>query len=79
MNYQFPPDVDELVQKQLATGQYVSEDAVLLDALQTLDAERQEWAAIQEGLSTLDQGHEGISLQEGFDAVRAKYNVPADA
>jgi len=72
MTYQFPPDVDELVQKHLATGQYVSEDEVLRDALQTLDAERQEWVAIQEGLATLEQGHEGVSLQEAFDAVRAK-------
>ena len=79
MTYQFPSDVEELVQKQLATGEYVSEDEVLLDALRTLDAERQEWAAIQVGLASLEQGHEGVSLQDAFDAVRAKYNVPADA
>jgi len=79
MTYQFPPDVDEFVQKQLATGEYVSEDEILRDALRALDAERQEWAAIQEGLATLELGHEGVSLQEAFDAIRAKYHVPADA
>ena len=65
MRYQFPPGVDELVQKHLATGHYVSEDEVLRDALQTLDAERQKWAAIEEGLSTLDQGEKRVSLPTG--------------
>ncbi len=79
MSYQFPADIVELVQKQLATGEYVSEEEVLRDALRTLDADRQEWAAIQEGLATLEQGHGGISLQDAFDSIRTKYSVPSDA
>ena len=79
MSYPFPFDVAELVQKQLATGAYVSEDEVLRDALRSLDAEREEWAAVQTGLVTLEQGNEGVSLQTAFDSIRAKHDIPADA
>ena len=79
MSYPFPLDVAELVQKQLATGEYVSEDEVLRDALRTLDAEREEWAALQAGLATLDEGNRGVSIEAAFDSIRAKHNIPADA
>ena len=36
MACQFPPEVDQLVKRQLASGQYGSEDDVLLDALRSL-------------------------------------------
>lgn len=70
MSYQFPPDLDELIRKQMATGDYSTEDDVLRDALRSLAGQREEWNAIQEGLKTLDDGHPGVSLDEAFRQVR---------
>ena len=75
MSYQFPPDVDELVRKQMETGDYGAEDDVLREALRSLSERRDDWAAIQEGLKTLDEGHSGVSLDEAFRQVRERNNV----
>ena len=44
--YKFPPAVSDLVQKQLASGQFATEDEVLLAALQTLETESEDWLAV---------------------------------
>jgi Arc/MetJ-type ribon-helix-helix transcriptional regulator len=51
MAYQFPPNVDELVKQQLATGDYESEDEVLIDVLRLLQRQREDLAAIQKVLT----------------------------
>ena len=79
MTHQFPPEIDELIRKQMATGQYESEDQLLIDALRSLESEQQEWLAIKESLDTLDQGEQGVSLDEAFESVRTKHNIPQDA
>jgi len=79
MAYQFPPEVDDLIRKQMATGLYASEGQLLLDALRALETEKEEWLATKEGLDSLDQGEQGVSLQEAFDSVRAKHNISPDA
>ena len=76
MGYHFPPNVDTLVKKQLKSGQYASEDDVLLDALRALQAHQEESAAIQESLDTLDQGDPGVTLEQAFDTIRRRHNVP---
>ncbi len=75
MSYQFPPDVDELVRKQMETGDYGTEDDVLREALRSLSEQRDDWAAIQEGFKTLDDDHPGVSLDEAFRQVRERNNV----
>jgi len=40
VSYQFPPEIAKLLADQLAAGHYLSEDAVLLDALHALVAQR---------------------------------------
>ena len=75
MSYQFPPDVDEQVKKQMATGEYASEDDVLREALRTLNQQRNDWEAIQAGLKTLDDGNTGVSLDDAFRQVRERNNI----
>jgi Arc/MetJ-type ribon-helix-helix transcriptional regulator len=66
MAYQSPPDVDELVREQMATGDFGTEDDVLREALRSLAEQRDDWNAIQVGLKTLDEGNPGVSLDEAF-------------
>jgi Arc/MetJ-type ribon-helix-helix transcriptional regulator len=73
MPYSFPTELQQLVQRQLATGNYANEDEVLLDAMIALN-EREEllqpWKAeIRSRIDSLDRG-EGIELQ-GDDALQA--------
>lgn len=79
MAYDFPPQVHELVRKQLDAGHYKSEDDVLLAALHSLETEQEDWAAVREALDSLERGEQGLSLQEAFEAIRRKHSIPADA
>ncbi|MBS0207720.1 MAG: hypothetical protein JSS27_02080 [Planctomycetes bacterium] len=67
MSYQFPPDLEKLVQDRMAAGGYASEDEVLRDALRALgafdhsaaemdDEYRNTVAAVQEGAVDADNG-----------------------
>jgi Arc/MetJ-type ribon-helix-helix transcriptional regulator len=67
--YKFPPAVSDLVQKQLASGQFATEDEVLLAALQTLETESEDW------LDSLEAGDRGMSLQDAFDEVRKRHSI----
>ena len=53
--YKFPPAVSDLVQKQLASGQFLTDDEVLWAALQTLETESEDWLAVREALVPLRQ------------------------
>jgi Arc/MetJ-type ribon-helix-helix transcriptional regulator len=73
MSYAFPSKLQQLIQDELATGNYVNEDDVLLHAMTAL-REREEslklWQAeIQDRIGSLDRG-EGIELQNE-QALRA--------
>ncbi|MFM7166104.1 MAG: type II toxin-antitoxin system ParD family antitoxin [Planctomycetaceae bacterium] len=73
--YKFPPVVRHLVQKQLASGQFATEDEVLLAALQTLETESEDWLAVREALDSLEAGDQGLSLQDAFDEVRKRHSI----
>ncbi len=73
--YQFPPSVSQLVQKQLASGQFATEDDVLLAALQTLDADTEDWLAVREALESQEAGDQGLSLQDAFEEVRKRHSI----
>ena len=77
--YKFPPVVSQLVQKQLATGQFATEDEVLLAALQTLETESEDWIAVREALDSLEAGDRGMSLQDAFDEVRKRHSNAGQA
>ena len=73
MSYPFPAELQQLVQHELATGNYTSEDEVLLNAMRALrerqEALRQWKAEIQSRIDSLDRG-EGIELEDE-QALRA--------
>ncbi|MFM8475840.1 MAG: type II toxin-antitoxin system ParD family antitoxin [Planctomycetaceae bacterium] len=73
--YKFPPVVRQLVQKQLASGQFATEDEVLLAALQTLETESEDWLSVREALDSLEAGDQGMSLQDAFDEVRKRHSI----
>ncbi|MFM7837882.1 MAG: type II toxin-antitoxin system ParD family antitoxin [Planctomycetaceae bacterium] len=73
--YKFPQVVRHLVQKQLASGQFATEDEVLLAALQTLETESEDWLAVREALDSLEAGDQGMSLQDAFDEVRKRHSI----
>ena len=73
--YKFPPAVSDLLQKQLASGQFATEDEVLLAALQTLETESEDWLAVREALDSLEAGDRGMSLQEAIDEVRKRHSI----
>ena len=79
MSYPFPPELDKLVKQQLATGEFKSEDELLLTALRTLEVEQSDWAAVEESLKSLDNGEQGVSLEEAFAVVRQRHNIPQAA
>ena len=70
--YKFPAVVSQLIEKQLATGRYSSEDEILEAALQRLDEKSDDWAAIKVALDSLDAGEPGLSLAESIDEVRRR-------
>ena len=74
--YPFPPNVERLVKEHMGSGNYTSEDELLLEALESLRTEAEECAAIQEGINSLERGDPGLALDEAFDAVRARHKLP---
>ena len=76
MPYEFPPQVDELLQRQLETGEYASEDEVLVAALEALQSQTDDWQAVREALDTLDAGNPGVSLDDAVAEIRRRNNAP---
>jgi Arc/MetJ-type ribon-helix-helix transcriptional regulator len=76
MNHQFSPAVEQLIQAKMASGQYASEDELLLCALRTLEESEADLRAIADALHSFDQGERGVSLDEAFQALRAKFQIP---
>jgi len=66
------------VKRQLATGEYDSEDGVLLHAMRSLQRGKDDLAAIQAGIEDMEAGH--VTPLRDFDReFRAKKNIPQDA
>jgi Arc/MetJ-type ribon-helix-helix transcriptional regulator len=76
---QFSPMIERIVREKMATGKYATEDELLLDALQSLEAEDEELRAIQEGIDSVDRGEEGILLHDAFKQLRAEHGIPESA
>ena len=79
MSYQFPPDIEALIQQQMVSGKYGSPDELLRVALEQLAAQVEEVRAIQQSIDLLDAGDQGILLEESIDKLRAKHNISANA
>ena len=66
------------MQRQLATGEYDSEEDVLLDAMRSLQREKDDLAAIQAGIEDMEAGR--VTPLRDFDReFCAKKNIPRDA
>lgn len=76
MGYGFPSELQQIVQLELASGNYSSEDELLLEAVRLLhqreDDLRNFKARLQGRLDRLDRG-EGIEI-EGETALRAFFD-----
>jgi putative addiction module CopG family antidote len=70
MGYSFPADLKQLVEQQMASGRYQSEDELIRDALDALSAESAEAQAIQAAIDDWRAGDEGLPLDEAFALVR---------
>ncbi len=76
--YKFPASVSELIEKQLASGRYQSEDEVLEAALLRLDDESDDWPAVKEAIEALDAGDNGVSLDDAFQEVRRRHSLSSE-
>jgi Arc/MetJ-type ribon-helix-helix transcriptional regulator len=84
MAYQFPPDLDELVREQMASGNYDSEDDLLRDALLAFSGDGEaivdeDVAALEEALRELDAGDPGVDLDEAFRRIRERHGIDSGA
>ncbi|HND51879.1 MAG TPA: type II toxin-antitoxin system ParD family antitoxin [Pirellulaceae bacterium] len=70
MSYSFPPDVQQLIDVQLASGRFASEDDVLREALRALQPFEDETAAIQAAIDDWQNGDEGLPIDEAFNNIR---------
>jgi predicted transcriptional regulator len=77
MSFDLSPDVWNEVQRQLATGAFVSPDAVLREALAALRSRDAEILAIQEGIDDMDAGR--VTPLEEFDREFRRRNGLAAA
>ena len=73
MHYSFPPDVQQLVASQMASGRYIDEDEVLRDALRVLQQVDHDAAAIQEAIDDWSNGDQGLPLDQAFEAIRTEF------
>ena len=78
MTNHFSADVEERVQARMATGRYASEDDVLRDALDTLDAVEADAREIQVAIDAVKEGDSPVPLNQAFDALRKKYAFTAN-
>ena len=73
-----PPDLQQLLQHEVACGNYLSEDEVFVDALRLLREERADVnAAIKEALAEMDGG-KAVPLREAVAKQRVELGIPDD-
>jgi predicted transcriptional regulator len=77
MSYPFPPELDRLVRQKLASGEYTSEDEVLLEAMHALVDRDEALAGIQEGLDDMQAGRTR-PLREVDAELRNKHDIRRD-
>jgi len=73
MQYPIPPDVQDLIAAQLATGRYQNEDEVLREALRALQAASDDTAAVQDAIDAWKAGDDGLPLDQAFDLIRKDF------
>ena len=69
MPYAFPPEIKQLIEQNMATGIYASEEEVLQAALHVLSDYHATVADIRQGMSDYEQGR-GEPLAEAMADIR---------
>jgi predicted transcriptional regulator len=75
MNYSFPDDIQSAIIECLSSGDYETEDDVLRAALAALIQQKEDLAAIEEGLEDVDAGEPGVPLEEVLRQMRSWYHM----
>jgi Arc/MetJ-type ribon-helix-helix transcriptional regulator len=78
MPHPIAPDVQELIDKQMASGKYSSENELLRDALETLIEQDEDLAAVQEAIADFEAGDKGVPLDEAIRIIRARHGISGD-
>ncbi len=79
MAQSFPTDLEEFIEREIASGRYASRDEVMLEGIRLLKQDREEaLQGITEGLESMERG-EGVPLDDAFAEIRTKHNVADDA
>jgi putative addiction module CopG family antidote len=79
MPYSFPPDVKRLIDAEMKSGRYTSEDEVLREALDALASESEELAAIRVALAEWHAGDVGVSIDDAIQSIHDRHNTSRDA
>ena len=75
----FPEDLQQFVDRELASGRYYSTNGLVIAGLRLLQRDRHEAVeAVKEGLAEMERG-EGIPLDEAFDEIRKRHDISPDA
>ncbi|MEX2306397.1 MAG: hypothetical protein WD738_02325 [Pirellulales bacterium] len=69
MSYAFPPEIRELINQNMATGMYASEEDVLQAALHALSDYHATIADIRQGMIDYEQGR-GEALSQAMADIR---------
>jgi Arc/MetJ-type ribon-helix-helix transcriptional regulator len=69
MSYTFPPEIRELIDQNMATGMYASEEDVLQAALHALRDYHATIADVRQGMVDYEQGR-GVPLSEAMADIR---------
>lgn len=68
MSYAFPPEIKSLVDQNMATGMYASEDQVLQAALHVLSDYHATVADVRQGMNDYEQGR-GEPLSQAMSDI----------
>jgi predicted transcriptional regulator len=71
MSYVFPPGIQQLIDQNMATGLYTSEEHVLQAALHVLSEYNATVADIRQGMVDYEQGR-GVPLAEAMADIRGQ-------
>ena len=79
MAFPLPPDLQAFVRERMASGKYVSEEALLREAFQALAEEEEDLSAVREAVSEWQAGDRGVPLDEAVESIRRKHGISGDA
>ena len=77
MSYDFPPSIQHLIRQHLSSGEYATEDEVLLDALRSLSEQKADLTAVKDAIADMEAGDPGEPIDQIAKQIRAKHGWQA--